>query len=60
MTVNIIEEKNKKCEDCIEWEVYGYGCGCVCKQTMTPIDANNCEYYADRHIHGNHKGESEG
>lgn len=38
-----------KCEDCIEWEYFeGYGYGCYCMKTMTPIDADKCEYYADK------------
>jgi hypothetical protein len=38
----------KKCEDCIEWEYFeGYGHGCFCMQTMTPIDAEKCKFYAD-------------
>ena len=38
-----------KCEDCIEWEYFeGYGYGCFCMKTMTPIDANKCECYADK------------
>ena len=38
-----------KCEDCIEWEYFeGYGYGCFCMKTMTPIDANKCEFYADK------------
>ena len=38
-----------KCEDCIEWEYFeGYGYGCFCMKTMTPIDADNCESYADK------------
>lgn len=43
------EYKNKKCEDCTEWEYFdGYGHGCFCMKTMTPIDANKCEFYADK------------
>lgn len=35
-----------KCEDCIEWEYFeGYGYGCFCMKTMTPIDADKCEFY---------------
>jgi len=38
-----------KCEDCIEWEYFeGYGYGCFCMKTMTPIDADKCEFYADK------------
>ena len=38
-----------KCEDCTEWEYFeGYGYGCFCMKTMTPIDANKCEFYADK------------
>lgn len=38
-----------KCEDCIEWEYFeGYGYGCFCMKTMTPIDADKCECYADK------------
>lgn len=43
------EDKNKKCEDCTEWEYFEwYGYGCFCMRTMTPIDANKCEFYADK------------
>lgn len=43
------EDKNKKCEDCEEWEFFeGYGYGCFCMKTMTPIDANKCEFYTDK------------
>ena len=36
-----------KCEDCSEWEYFeGYGYGCFCMKTMTPIDAEKCEFYA--------------
>ena len=39
--------KCKKCEDCAEWEYFeGYGYGCFCMKTMTPIDANECEFYS--------------
>ena len=38
-----------KCEDCIEWEYFeGYGFGCFCMKTMTPINADKCEFYADK------------
>ena len=38
-----------KCEDCIEWEDFeGYGYSCLCMKTMTPIDAEKCEFYADK------------
>ena len=40
-----------KCEDCIEWEYFeGYGYGCFCMETMTPIDADKCEFYADKRL----------
>ena len=36
----------KDCENCIEWEYFeGYGHGCFCMQTMTPLDAEKCEFY---------------
>jgi len=36
-----------KCENCMEWEYFeGYGYGCFCMKTMTPLDANKCENYA--------------
>ncbi|SDB14850.1 hypothetical protein [Eubacterium oxidoreducens] len=39
----------KKCENCMEWERFdGYGYGCFCMKTMTPIDAEKCEFYADK------------
>lgn len=48
-----------KCEDCIEWEYFeGYGYGCFCMKTMTPIDAEKCEFYADKRLdepHSNHQ-----
>ena len=38
-----------RCEDCTEWEYFeGYGYGCFCMKTMTPIDADKCEFYADK------------
>ncbi len=38
-----------RCEDCIEWEYFeGYGYGCFCMKTMTPINADECEFYADK------------
>ena len=38
-----------RCEDCVEWEYFeGYGYGCFCMKTMTPIDADKCELYADK------------
>lgn len=48
--VELPEDKNKKCEDCTEWEYFeGYGYGCFCMKTMTPIDADKCEFYDKRH-----------
>lgn len=39
----------KKCENCIEWEYFeGYGYGCFCMKTTTPIDAEKCKFYADK------------
>lgn len=36
-------------ENCTEWEYFeGYGYGCFCMKTMIPIDANECEFYADK------------
>lgn len=47
--IKLREDKNKKCEDCTEWEYFdGYGYGCFCMKTMTPIDADKCEFYADK------------
>ncbi len=38
-----------KCLDCIEWEYFEwYGYGCFAMNTMTPLDANECEFYADK------------
>ena len=38
-----------RCEDCIEWEYFdGYGYGCFCMKTMTPIIADNCKFYSAR------------
>ena len=38
-----------KCEDCTEWEYFeGYGYGCFCMRTMTPIDAEKCEFYSEK------------
>lgn len=52
----------KKCENCIEWEYFeGYGYGCFCMKTTTPIDAEKCKFYADKKknvicpVHGNHR-----
>lgn len=40
-----------KCENCTEWEYFeGYGYGCFCMKTMTPIDAEKCEFYADKRL----------
>ncbi len=37
------------CLDCIEWEYFEwYGYGCFAMKTMTPLDANECEFYADK------------
>ena len=42
----------KKCENCIEWEYFeGYGYGCFCMKTMTPLDAEECEYYHYKYYH---------
>lgn len=42
-----MSNEERKCENCIEWEFFeGYGYGCFCMQTMTPINANECEYYS--------------
>ena len=39
-------ENELKCENCTEWEYFeGYGYGCFCMKTMTPIDASKCENY---------------
>ena len=36
----------KNCENCTEWEYFeGYGYGCFCMKTMSPIDASECEFY---------------
>ena len=36
-----------KCENCMEWEYFeGYGYGCFCMRTMTPLDAEKCKFYA--------------
>jgi hypothetical protein len=41
----------KKCEDCIEWEYFeGYGYGCFCMKTTTPIDAKKCKFYAEKNL----------
>ena len=39
----------KECENCTEWEYFeGYGYGCFCMKTMSPVDASECEYYHDK------------
>ena len=56
-----------RCEDCTEWEYFeGYGYGCFCMKTMTPIDAEKCEFYTDKRSDvshslkpSSHKAESE-
>lgn len=36
----------KDCENCTEWEYFeGYGYGCFCMRTMSPVDASECEFY---------------
>ena len=40
---------NAKCENCMEWEWFDdYGYGCFCMKTMSPIDANECAFYAPK------------
>lgn len=36
-----------KCENCTEWEYFeGYGYGCFCRKTLSPLDAEKCEDYS--------------
>ena len=44
------DSNNKSsCLNCTEWEFFeGRGYGCFCMQTMTPIDAENCEFYHNK------------
>jgi hypothetical protein len=45
----------KKCENCIEWEYFeGYGYGCFCMKTTTPIDAEKCKFYANKEPNMSH------
>ncbi len=38
-----------QCANCIEWEYFdGYGYGCFVMGTMIPLDAEKCEFFANR------------
>lgn len=38
-----------QCKNCMEWEYFeGYGYGCFAKKTMTPLDAEKCEFFSNR------------
>lgn len=46
---NSNENNTVQCTNCMEWEYFeGCGYGCFAMRTMTPLDAEKCEFFTNR------------